>query len=232
MNGQRPVFVSMVLFGALWASLRAEGAELIVPIVVNGPSGSAHFQTTLTFISHSTTSDVATGVRDLPDGESRLFCPPLIIGVPPFDLETTRQAPLSAEGAATVLSSSESADLFDGWARVTTELIDAVTASAEVSLIGGLPLPCHDGGEDIPRIDIADRSSEEVLTSVKVPAVKPAHEWHEPVTVTPERESAVALVNPGEEEAEVSILLSGSDGLLVVGYGFHLAPMERTSTFV
>ncbi len=193
-----PATLLVVALGSA-AAVAQPPRELIFPIVVNGPSGPTHFQTTFVFFNLSATAKEVgiRAFRDVPFADNLLFCRPLINITPPFDPTLGGGGHLPGSGFLRVTSSGESPSLFTGWARFGAFPDQPVEASAELSLLGVPTQACTDGTSEVPpRIPVFERRSSVVRQSVRVPAVEPAREFLVEAVIGLARETAVAIVNP------------------------------------
>jgi hypothetical protein len=124
-----------------------------------------------------------------------------------------------------------SADLafLNGWARLRWQGSTSVLVSEELTLVAAAPAPCQ---------LVCNRPSTEKLASGQITAVKAAKEFKMPMTINPNRQTAVALINPSSSEpatVKVSILDSqGESAQLGVPNSFEVrvGPLERISKFV
>lgn len=198
--------------------------ELVFPIVVNGsPSGTFHYQTIFTVLNTSTQGIQATLQVYADSGKpGGVFCSPL--APPPSRLTATLDP--NAQ-----LFQFTSADLgfHNGWALLNWEGPPSILASEEVTLITAPPSPC---------LLVCNRPSTEKLSSAQIAAVKPAREFHLPVTINANRQTALALVNPSATATvtvKISILdASGAAATLGVPSSFEVTihPLERISKFL
>ncbi|HEV8129818.1 MAG TPA: hypothetical protein VGQ81_01085 [Acidobacteriota bacterium] len=203
------------------ASNQPPAQELILPIVVNGRVGSAvHYQTAFTVLNNSAiVALVNAQIYDSSGSPAGVFCSPI---APPPSRFT---ASLSPAGS---FHNSTSADqpLTNGWARLTWDGTAAVQAEAEINFINTAPMPC---------LLICNRPSNEIIASASVPAVKAARDFRLPATLTPNRQTAIALVNPQSGgPATVTLQLLGSDGQVVVGgaVSTQVPPQGRVAQFL
>jgi len=95
-------------------------------------------------------------------------------------------------------------------------------------LVAAAPAPC---------LLVCNRPSTEKLSSAQIAAVKPAREFKMPLTINPNRQTAVALINPSSADTvtvKVSILDSTGQGAqLAVSNSFEIRipPLERISKY-
>ena len=124
-----------------------------------------------------------------------------------------------------------SADLgfLNGWARLRWEGPAPILVSEELTLVAAAPARCQ---------LVCNRPSTEKLSSAQIAAVKPAREFKMPLTINPNRQTAIALINPSSAEpvtVKVSILDStGQSAQLSVPNSFEIRipPLERVSKYV
>src|SRR2546426_1442859 len=198
--------------------------EVILPIVVNGAvAEKLHYQTIFTVLNGSAGNVKGTlQIYSNAAAASGVFCSPL--------------AP-APSGAAFELSPSAeylqftSADLafMNGWARVRWEGPAPVLVSEELTLVAAAPARCQ---------LVCNRPSTEKSSSAQIAAIKPAREFKMPLTINPNRQTAVALINPSSADTvtvKVSILDStGQSAQLAVPNSFEIRipPLERISKYV
>src|SRR5436309_2490035 len=97
-----------------------------------------------------------------------------------------------------------------------------------LTVVAAAPAPC---------LLVCNRPSTEKLSSAQITAVKPAREFKMPMTINPNRQTAVALINPSSSDpvtVKVSILDSaGQSAQLAVSNSFEitLRPLERVSKY-
>lgn len=203
--------------------------ELIFPVVANGLfDDERHYQSTFTFLNLSDTT--AAGTLAVYDDEGVLStgfleCRPV---EPPPDLVDWSLPGL----ALNHVSGITDGPLLSGWGELIWAGSKELSASAEITLIAGEPRSCQ---------VICNRTSSEIVTSVQIPAVRPARGFQNPVTINPNRHTAMALVNPSHSEsAELQITLLDSSGEIFL-YGdeevpleisFLLRPRNRSAQFV
>lgn len=162
----------------------------------------------------ATTAEVAVmGIRDDPQGDSNLVCPPQINILPPFPPELFGFANLDGEGVTQIVSSGESRSLFARWARIGTD--KRAMVQAEISLIQGEAEPCIQDAEEVPRISASERPSVTLLTTARIEAVQPASQFRGSATISEHRHSAFAIVNPSTEVANITVTLLDANGEIV-----------------
>ena len=198
--------------------------EVIFPMVVNGAFGQKqHYQTIFTVLNTSTTDAKGTlQVYSNTGTASGAFCSPL--------------APPPSNAQLTLTPNSEyiqftSADLpfLNGWARLRWQGPAPILVTEELTLVAAAPEPCQ---------LICNRPSNEKLSSAQITAVQPAREFKMPMTINPNRQTAVALINPSSSTTvtvKVAILDSaGQAAKLEVPNSFEIkvGPLERISKFV
>jgi hypothetical protein len=198
--------------------------EMILPIVVNGAvAEKLHYQTIFTVLN-TTAADVKGTLQVFSNAgaASGAFCSPL--------------APAPSGATFTLNPNSQyfqftSADLafLNGWARVRWQGSSPIVVSQELTLVAAPPAPC---------LLVCNRPSTEKLSSAQITAVKPAREFRMPMTINPNRQTAVALINPSSAApvtVKVAILDSaGQSAQLNVPSSFEITirPLERVSKFV
>jgi hypothetical protein len=197
--------------------------EMILPMVVNGAvAEKLHYQTIFTVLN--TLADDVKGnlqVYNNAGVAQGAFCSPL--------------APAPSSAAFTLSPNGQyfqftSADLafLNGWARVRWQGPASILVSEELTLVAAAPAAC---------LLVCNRPSTEKLSSAQVLAIKPAHEFKMPMTINPNRQTAVALINPSSSEpvtVKVQILDSaGQRAQLDVPNQFEIVvrPLERVSKF-
>jgi hypothetical protein len=197
---------------------------MILPIVVNGAvAEKLHYQTIFTVLN-TTAVDVKGTLQVFSNAgaASGAFCSPL--------------APAPSGATFTLSPNSQyfqftSADLtfLNGWARVRWQGPSPIVVSQELTLVAAPPAPC---------LLVCNRPSNEKLSSAQITAVKPAREFRMPMTINPNRQTAVALINPSSAApvtVKVAILdSSGQSAQLNVPSSFEITirPLERVSKFV
>jgi len=198
--------------------------EVILPIVVNGAiAEKLHFQTIFTVLN-GLSGDVkgTLQVYSNAGAASGVFCSPLAPAPSnaTFALNTNAQY---------LQFTSADLDFLNGWARVRWEGPAPVLVSEELTLVAAAPARCQ---------LVCNRPSTEKLSSAQIAAVKPAREFKMPLTINPNRQTAVALINPSSADpvtVKISILDSaGQSAQLAVSNSFaiRIAPLERISKYV
>ncbi|PYS06263.1 MAG: hypothetical protein DMG17_32645, partial [Acidobacteria bacterium] len=197
--------------------------EAILPIVINGAiAEKLHFQTIFTVLNGSAGDVKGTlQVYSNAGAASGVFCSPL---APPPSNATFA---LSPNGQYLQFTSADLAFL-NGWARLRWEGPAPVLVSEELTLVAAAPARCQ---------LVCDRPSTEKLSSAQIAAVKPAREFKMPMTINPNRQTAVVLINASSSDpvtVKVSILDStGQSAQLAVPNSFEitLRPLERVSKY-
>ena len=199
-------------------------SEVILPIVVNGAvAEKLHYQTIFTVLNGSAGNVKGTlQVYSNAGAPSGVFCSPL--------------APAPSNAALALNPNGQyfqftSADLgfLNGWARLRWEGPAPILVSEELTLVAAAPARCQ---------LVCNRPSTEKLASAQIAAVKPAREFKMPLTINPNRQTAIALINPSSAEpvtVKVSILDStGQSAQLSVPNSFEIRipPLERVSKYV
>jgi len=199
-------------------------SEVILPIVVNGAvAEKLHYQTIFTVLNGSAGNVKGTlQVYSNAGAPSGVFCSPL--------------APAPSNAALALNPNGQyfqftSADLgfLNGWARLRWEGPTPILVSEELTLVAAAPARCQ---------LVCNRPSTEKLSSAQIAAVKPAREFKMPLTINPNRQTAIALINPSSAEpvtVKVSILDStGQSAQLSVPNSFEIRipPLERVSKYV
>ena len=219
--------ISLLFVVLTGLSIAAQGQstnEMILPIVVNGPVAERlHYQTIFTILNASGQDISATlqiyNSQGTPTG---VFCSPL---APPPSSATIVLRPDEQYFRFT------SADLpfFLGWARLRWEGPASVLASVEITQVAAAPSPC---------LLVCNRPSTEKLASAQLSALKSAREFRLPLTLNPNRQTAVALVNPSATQSvrvKVSLLnAAGQSANLGVANSFEitLRPLEQIADSV
>jgi len=198
--------------------------EVILPTVVNGAvAEKLHYQTIFTVMNAST--EVVTGTLQVYNNSGTpfgVFCSPL--APPPSNAAFT----LSPNGQYVQFTSTDLAFL-NGWARLRWQGPTPVLVSEELTLVAAAPSPCQ---------LVCNRPSTEKLSSVQITAARAAREFKMPMTINPNRQTAVALINPssaGPVTVRIAILdAAGHDAQLDVPNRFEIkvGPLERVSKFV
>lgn len=193
--------------------------ELILPIVVNGSaSKSTHYQTTFTVLNLSSgTVEAKLQIYDQKGAPGGVFCSP--IGPPP----STVTAVLNANGEFHN-STSANLPLLNGWARLTWDKPASIQATAEVTFVGAPPVPC---------LLICNRPSTEIVSSARVQAVKTGKEFRVAASITHNRHTALALVNPSSSDtASIQATLLAPSGEVVKTFGgYRVAPQGRVTDY-
>src|SRR5438034_8616392 len=196
--------------------------EAILPIVVNGAiAEKLHFQIIFTVLNGSAGDVKGTlQVYSNAGAASGVFCSPL---APPPSNATFA---ISPNGQYLQFTSADLAFL-NGWARLRWEGPAPVLVSEELTLVGAAPARCQ---------LVCDRPSTEKLSSATIAAVKPAREFKMPMTINPNRQTAVVLINASSSDpvtVKVSILDStGHSALFRTASKSHFALWsESASTF-
>src|SRR5213594_1188711 len=197
--------------------------EAILPIVINGAiAEKLHFQTIFTVLNGSAGNVKGTlQVYSNAGAASGVFCSPL---APPPSNATFA---LSPNGQYLQFTSADLAFL-NGWARLRWEGPAPVLVSEELTLLAAAPARCQ---------LVCDRPSTEKLSSAQIAAVKPARQFKMPMTINPNRQTAVVLINPSSADpvtVKISILDSaGQSAQLAVSNSFEitLRPLERISKY-
>jgi len=198
--------------------------EVILPMVVNGAvAEKLHYQTIFTVLNASAGDVKGTlQVYSNAGAPSGAFCSPLAPA--PSNATFT----LSPNGQVLQFTSADLAFL-NGWARLRWQGAAPVLVSEELTLVAAAPARCQ---------LVCNRPSTEKLSSAQIMAVKPAREFKMPMTINPNRQTAVALINPSSAEpvtVKVAILdTAGQGAQLNVPNRFEirLRPLERVSDFV
>ncbi|HEY3127833.1 MAG TPA: hypothetical protein VGL91_00095 [Acidobacteriota bacterium] len=201
------------------AADQAAAQELILPIVVNGTTDkTTHYQTTFTILNlSSSTVEAKLQIYDQKGAPGGVFCSPL---APP---PSTATALLNANGE---FHNSTSANLpiLNGWARLTWDKPVTVHAASEVTFVGAPPAPC---------LLICNRPSTEIIASARVLAVKAAKEFRVAASITHNRHTALALVNPSaSDSANIQATLFGPSGEVLKTFsGYHVPPQGRLTEY-
>ncbi|HEY3127877.1 MAG TPA: hypothetical protein VGL91_00320 [Acidobacteriota bacterium] len=216
----------------------AQTQELILPVAVNGVVRSPlHFQTTYRILNTSDAIISVTFEARRQDGSETnlfkdLFCD--VGPIPPPILSKTIFT-LQPNGAIELPSKSASDALFNGWIRLTyvSATPSAVQANSEVTFVSANPVPCP------PNIAICQRPSGDILSSATVSAVKSQKEFHLPATITTNRHTAIAVVNPSPtQKATVTLTLLDSIGRVFLVNGaaisskLEIPPGTKLSSFL
>src|SRR5205809_78932 len=85
-------------------------------------------------------------------------------------------------------------------------LLSWVLVSEELTLVAAAPVPC---------MLVCNRPSTEKLSSAQLMAIKPALEFKMPMTINPNRQTAVSIINPSSSDTltvKISILDSSGQG--------------------
>jgi hypothetical protein len=198
--------------------------EVIFPMVVNGAvAEKLHYQTIFTVLN--TQSNDVNGTLQIYNNTgtaSGTFCSPL--AAPP----SSSNFMLSPNSQYFQFTSAD-LPFLNGWARMRWQGAALVLASEELTLVAAAPAPC---------LLVCNRPSTEKLSSAQITAVKPAREFRMPMTINPNRQTAVALINPSSSETvtvKVSIFDSAGKGAqLAVTNQFDVTirPLERVAKFV
>jgi len=198
--------------------------EVILPMVVNGAvAEKLHYQTIFTVLNAS--ANEMKGNLQLyshPGTAPGAFCSPL--------------APAPSNAAFTLGANAQyfqftSPDLalLNGWARLRWQGPVSILVSEELTLVAATPAPCF---------FVNNPPTTEKLSSAQIMAVKPAHEFKMPMTINPNRQTAVALINPSSSDpvtVKVQILDSaGQRAQLDVPNQFEITvgPLERVSKYI
>jgi hypothetical protein len=198
--------------------------EVLLPMVVNGaPSRNLHYQTIFTVLNASG-GDVRGTLQVYSNSgtPSGAFCSPL--APPPSSSALT----LSPNGQYMQFTSAD-LPFLNGWARLRWQGSAQVLVSEELTLVAAAPAPC---------LLVCNRPSTEKLSSSQITAVKPAREFKMPMTINPNRQTAVALINPSSSDpitVKVAILDSaGQSAKIGIPNQFVITvrPLERISKFV
>jgi hypothetical protein len=201
-----------------------ETNERILPIVVNGAiDGKTYYQTIFTMLNASTQEvQAALQVYSNAGNPGGVFCSPL---APPPSSITIALKP----NAQYLRFTSAELPFHNGWARLSWVGPPSLLAFAEVTLVTGSPAPCQ---------LVCNVPSTEKLASTAVPAVQAGRDFQLPVTLSANRQTALALVNPSTTDSvnvKVSILAStGEPANLGVPNSFDLkiGPQERVSKYL
>jgi hypothetical protein len=213
--------------GLTGLSIAAQGQstnEMVLPIVVNGPVAERmHYQTIFTILNASKQEISATlQIHNSAGTPAGVFCSPL---APPPSSVTIALNPNAQYFQFT------SADLpfLIGWAHLRWEGPASILASVEITQVAAAPARC---------LLVCNRPSTEKLASAQISALKPGKEFHLPLTINRNRQTALALVNPSATESlnvNVSLLdTSGDNADLGVpnSFGITLRPLEQIADFV
>ena len=198
--------------------------EAILPMVVNGAvAEKLHYQTIFTVLNTSA-DDANANLQVYSNAATApgVFCSSL--------------APAPSGAAFTLNTNSQyfqftSSDLpfLNGWARLRWQGSSPILVSEELTLVAAAPAPC---------LLVCNRPSTEKLSSAQITAIKPAREFRMPMTINPNRQTAVALINPSSSQTltvKVQILDSaGQKAQLDVPNQFQISirPLERVSKYV
>jgi hypothetical protein len=216
-----PVEIGRRTFTVLDSSLIT---DLILPMVLNGAvAEKLHYQTIFTVLNASA-SEVKGNLQLYanPGTAPGAFCSPLAPA--PSNASFT----LGANAQYFQFTSPDLAFL-NGWARLRWQGPVSILVSEELTLVAAAPAPC---------LLVCNRPSTEKLSSAQITAVKPAHEFKMPMTINPNRQTAVALINPSSSDpvtVKVQILDSaGQSPQLAVPNQFEITvgPLQRVSKYV
>jgi hypothetical protein len=199
-------------------------SELIFPMVVNGSvAEKQHYQTIFTVLNTSAAEVKATlQVYSNAAAAPGAFCSPL--APPPSGAQLTL-----TPNSEYLQFTSPDLPFLNGWARLRWTGSAPILVSEELTLVAAAPAPC---------LLVCNRPSSEKLSSAQITAVRPGLEFRMPMTINPNRQTAVALINPSSSAAvtvKVSILdSSGQAAKLEVPSSFEVkvGPLERISKFV
>jgi hypothetical protein len=198
--------------------------EMVLPIVFNGPVAERmHYQTIFTILNASRQDISATlQIYNNEGNPAGVFCSPL---APPPSSVTIALRPNAQYFSFT------SADLpfLFGWARLRWEGPSSILASVEITHVAAAPSRC---------MLVCNQPSTVKLASAQISALKPGKEFHLPLTINPNRQTGLVLVNPSATDTvnvTVSLLnASGGNADLGVPNSFEitLRPLEQIAGFL
>lgn len=207
--------VCVLLSGATTAATQ----ESILPIVVNGYTKEPiHFQTKIRIVNLSSSAVEVTLEAYQNDGTATRILE--LFPVPrPGTTSVLKIAPLGSVESVT----AEDIPPLDGWARLTYDSSASIVVSTELDLIDALVGP-H---------PICRRSSNEILASVEMPAIKAARKFSGFAINHPYRQSGYAVLNPSiAQPAHVFLSLLDSSGKLAASSNLEIPPRSRIAKFV
>lgn len=197
--------------------------EVILPMVVNGAvAEKLHYQSIFTVLNASLGDVNGTlQVYSNMGVASEAFCSPLAPA-------PSQVSFMLSPGAQYFQFTSADLGFMNGWARVRWQGPASVLVSEELTLVAAAPSPC---------LLVCNRPSTEKLSSAQINGVKPAREFKMPMTINPNRQTAVALINPSSSEtATVGVSILDSTGKSAPfapnRFEIRLRPLERVSKFI
>ena len=218
---------SSVYFPTLQIS-DAERREVILPVVANGiVDEPRHLQSTFSFLNFSESEVEA--FLEVYDDEGHLQnnflqCSPIVVEDSEVRLSFSPSGSVHQGGITAT-------ELINGWARLSWTGTTRIEGHVEVALIDDDPVPC---------LLVCNRPSTQIVTSLRMPARKPAKGFRSQVIITQYRDSALAIVNPSPSESgTLKLTLVDSEGQIFRDTNgvpaqieeYSLAPMTRVAQF-
>src|SRR5262245_49486339 len=206
----------IALISVMVVNAGAQTQEQILPVVLNGYiRDPLHYQTTIRVVNLSTLPFDVTLEAYQNDGT-----PIRILELFPIAKTGTKTAlNLPASGSVEVFTYGDVPSL-NGWVRLTYPASGSIQGTAEVAVINA-PVGPH---------PICQRSSNEIVTSVQVPAVLAAQRFSGVAVIRPNRKGGFALVNPSPmASAAVFLSLMDPSGNFVGSATVEVPPQGRVS---
>jgi hypothetical protein len=206
----------IVVISVMAVNAAAQTQEQILPVVLNGSIREPlHYQTTIRIVNLSTSAFDVTLEAYQNDG-----APIRILELFPIAQTGTKTVlNLPAFGSIEVFTYGDVPSL-DGWVRLTYPSSASIQGTAEVAVINA-PVGPH---------PICRRPSNEIVTSVDVPAVQAAQRFSGFAVIRPNRKGGFALINPSTTaSATVFLSLMDPSGKLVGSATIDVQPQGRVS---
>lgn len=230
MIAARTTLVLFLSIGTLPGQVLAQSQELILPVFVTGSIQSpVHFQTALRLLNASSAAGSATlnifNDSGAPIRGDAVFCDGGPLNPPPFRSPNPFDLVFGLAGDGSVeISSLGGAVFLSGWARLRHDGTPIQTV-AEIALISAAPFLCI--------APICMRPSTQIVTIAVVPAVRPSREFRANASLTSQRESAYALVNPSSSQtATIEIIAADSSGRILDQNTIRVPAQGRVAKFL
>jgi hypothetical protein len=206
----------IVMISVMAVNAAAQTQEQILPVVLNGfIREPLHYQTTIRIVNLSTSAFDVTLEAYQNDG-----APIRILELFPIAQTGTKTVlNLPASGSIEVFTYGDVPSL-DGWVRLTYPSSASIQGTAEVAVINA-PVGPH---------PVCRRPSNEIVTSVDVPAVQAAQRFSGSAVIRPNRKGGFALINSSTTaSATVFLSLMDPSGKLVESATIDVPPQGRVS---